>query len=114
MLIGAYMDIDRCLKVLKVPTGAYRCLQVGTGGHRWQVLGDLQICPIFFNKNELIRLVLSIYIVFACFSSIYLLMWSLWQKNPKSVQNRPYLSLQLLHNCSHQKSFTAYIFQIFA
>ena len=45
MLIGAYMDIDRCLKVLKVPTGAYRCLQVGTGGHRWQVLGDLQICP---------------------------------------------------------------------
>ena len=32
MLIGAYMDIDRCLKVLKVPTGAYRCLQVGTGG----------------------------------------------------------------------------------
>ena len=44
MLIGAYMDIDRCLKVLKVPTGAYRCLQVGTGGHRWQVLGDLQIC----------------------------------------------------------------------
>ena len=23
---GAYMDIDRCLKVLKVPTGAYRCL----------------------------------------------------------------------------------------
>ena len=44
MLIGAYMDIDRCLKV---PTGAYRCLQVGTGGHRWQVLGDLQICPSF-------------------------------------------------------------------
>ena len=34
MLIGAYMDIDRCLKVLKVPTGAYRCLQAGTGGHR--------------------------------------------------------------------------------
>ena len=33
MLIGAYnMDIDRCLKVLKVLTGAYRCLQVGTGG----------------------------------------------------------------------------------
>ena len=32
MLIGAYMDIDRCLKVLKVPTGAYRCLQVCTGG----------------------------------------------------------------------------------
>ena len=26
VLIGAYMDIDRCLKVLKVPTGAYRCL----------------------------------------------------------------------------------------
>ena len=47
MLIGAYMDIDRCLKVLKVPTGAYRCLQVGTGGHRWQVLGDLQICQGF-------------------------------------------------------------------
>ena len=41
MLIGAYMDTYRCLKVLKVPTGAYRCLQVGTGGHRWQVLGDL-------------------------------------------------------------------------
>ena len=32
VLIGAYMDIDRCLKVLKVPTCAYRCLQVGTGG----------------------------------------------------------------------------------
>ena len=47
MLIGAYMDIDRYLKVLKVPTGAYRCLQVGTGGHRWQVLGDLQICQKF-------------------------------------------------------------------
>ena len=46
VLIGAYMDIDRCLKVLKVPTGAYRCLQVGTGGHRWQVLGDLQICQL--------------------------------------------------------------------
>ena len=29
VLIGAYMDIDRCLKV---PTCAYRCLQVGTGG----------------------------------------------------------------------------------
>ena len=52
MLIGAYnyMDIDWCLKVLKVPTGAYRCLQVGTGGHRWQVLGDLQICPLHINR----------------------------------------------------------------
>ena len=38
VLIGAYMDIDRCLKVLKVPTGAYRCLQVGTGGHRCLVI----------------------------------------------------------------------------
>ena len=32
MLIGAYMDIDRCLKELRVPTGAYRCLQVGSLG----------------------------------------------------------------------------------
>ena len=31
MLIGAYMDIDRCLKV---PTGAYRCLQVLIGVYR--------------------------------------------------------------------------------
>ena len=31
MLIGAYMDIDRCLKVL---TGAYRCLQVFAGVYR--------------------------------------------------------------------------------
>ena len=31
MLIGAYMDIDRCLKKLKVPTGAYKCLQVFIG-----------------------------------------------------------------------------------
>ena len=53
MLIGAYMDIDRCLKVLKVPTGAYRCLQVGTGGHRWQVLGDLQICQFFLLTSRL-------------------------------------------------------------
>ena len=30
-------------------------------------------------------------------------MWILWLKNPKSTQNRPYLSLQLLPNCSHQK-----------
>ena len=44
VLIGAYMDIDRCLKVLKVPTGAYRCLQVGTGGHRWQVFADVYRC----------------------------------------------------------------------
>ena len=29
----------------------------------------------------------------------------------KSAQNRPYLSLQLLPNCSHQKSFTPYIVQ---
>ena len=34
VLIGAYMDIDRCLKVLKVPTGAYRCLQVLIGAYR--------------------------------------------------------------------------------
>ena len=34
MLIGAYMDIDRSLKVLKVPTGAYRCLQVFAGVYR--------------------------------------------------------------------------------
>ena len=34
MLIGAYMDIDRCLKALKVPTGAYRCLQVLLGAYR--------------------------------------------------------------------------------
>ena len=34
VLIGAYMDIDRCLKVLKVPTGAYRCLQVLLGAYR--------------------------------------------------------------------------------
>ena len=33
MLIGAYMDIDRCLKVLKV-FGAYRCLQVLIGAYR--------------------------------------------------------------------------------
>ena len=52
MLIGAYMDIYRCLKVLKVPTGAYRCLQVGTGGHRWQVLGDLQICQKLAANSE--------------------------------------------------------------
>ena len=51
VLIGAYMDIDRCLKVLKVPTDAYRCLQVGTGGHRWHVLGDLQICH-FYNVSK--------------------------------------------------------------
>ena len=41
VLIGAY----RCLYGHRpVLIGAYRCLQVGTGGHRWQVLGDLQIC----------------------------------------------------------------------
>ena len=34
-------------------------------------------------------------------------------KTPKNPQNRPYLSLQLLPNCSHLKSFTAYIFQYF-
>ena len=34
VLIGAYMDIDRCLKVLKVPTGAYRCFQVLIGAYR--------------------------------------------------------------------------------
>ena len=34
MLIGAYIDIDRCLKVLMVPTGAYRCLQVLLGAYR--------------------------------------------------------------------------------
>ena len=34
MRIGAYMDIYRCLKVLKVPTGAYRCLQVLIGAYR--------------------------------------------------------------------------------
>ena len=34
-------------------------------------------------------------------------------KPPKSVQNRPYLSLQLLPNFSRQKSFTPYIFQYF-
>ena len=34
MLIGAYMDIDRFLKVLKVPTGAYMCLQVFAGVYR--------------------------------------------------------------------------------
>ena len=43
MLIGAYMDIYRCLKVLKVPTGAYRCLQVGTGG-RCLVIFKSAIC----------------------------------------------------------------------
>ena len=34
VLTGAYMDIDRCLKVLKVPTGAYRCLPVLIGVYR--------------------------------------------------------------------------------
>ena len=45
MLIGAYMDIDRCLKVLKVPTGAYRCLQVFAGAYRClQVLIGVYRC----------------------------------------------------------------------
>ena len=43
MLIGAYMDIYQCLKVLKVPTGAYRCLQVGTGGR----------CLVIFKSAQL-------------------------------------------------------------
>ena len=47
MLIGAYMDIDRCLKVLKVPTGAYRCLQVGTGG-RCLVIFKSAICTLLY------------------------------------------------------------------
>ena len=34
MFIGDYMDIDRCLKVLKVFTGAYRCLPVFVGVYR--------------------------------------------------------------------------------
>ena len=34
MLIGAYMDIDWCLKVRKVPTGAYRCFKVLIGAYR--------------------------------------------------------------------------------
>ena len=34
-------------------------------------------------------------------------------KTTTSAQNRPYLSLQLLPNCCHQKSFTPYIFQYF-
>ena len=34
-------------------------------------------------------------------------------KTSKSEQNRPYLSLQLLPNCSHQKSPTPFIFQNF-
>ena len=25
---------------------------MGTGGHRWQVLGDLQICPIMCLKSK--------------------------------------------------------------
>ena len=37
----------------------------------------------------------------------------LWPKNPKNAQNRPYLSLKLLPNCCHQKSFTPFIFQYF-
>ena len=49
----------------------------------------------------------------ACFGLIYLKMWILWPKNPKNAQNRPYLSLKLLLNCSHQKSFTPYNFQYF-
>ena len=54
MFAGAYRCIQvstgvyRCLQVL---IGAYRCLQAGTGGHRWQVLGDLQICRIVLSKN---------------------------------------------------------------
>ena len=51
VLIGAYMDIDRCLKVLKVPTGAYRCLQVGTGGR----------CLVIFKSAKLYTLYLSVY-----------------------------------------------------
>ena len=43
MLIGAYKDIDRCLKVLKVPTGAYRCLQVGTGGRCLVIFKSAQV-----------------------------------------------------------------------
>ena len=54
-----FTGVCRCLQVLicayrclyghrPVLIGAYRCLQVGTGGHRWQVLGDLQICRNFF------------------------------------------------------------------
>ena len=44
------MDIDRCLKVLKVPTGAYRCLQVGTGGHRWAPVGTGGRCLVIFKS----------------------------------------------------------------
>ena len=36
------------------------------------------------------------------------------QKTLKSTHNRPYLSLQLSPNCSHQKSFTPSILQYFA
>ena len=48
MLIGAYMDIDRCLKV---PTGAYRCLQVGTGGRCLVIFksADIYIQMIIIN-----------------------------------------------------------------
>ena len=59
------------------------------------------------------RLVLSIYLFIACCSSIYLKTWILLPKSNKSAQNRPYLSLQILPNCSHQKSSTPYIFQYF-
>ena len=45
VFIGAYMDINRCLKALKVPTGAYRCLQVFTGVYRClQVFAGVYRC----------------------------------------------------------------------
>ena len=38
----------------------------------------------------------------------------LWPKKPKSARNRPYLSLQLWPNCSHQKKVHTLHFPIFS
>ena len=91
---------------------------------RMTLLGIIRIFRGFFAhqlaKYQYFSMRPSLFVYYCQFSYIlsisarYILTWGIYGlKVPKSAQNWPYLSHQLLPNYSHQKSFTPYIFQYF-